>query len=60
MAEGRRRGLNVAAIGVALVIGAVALLVGGGWAIVILEAGAALVVVVAFLIHNRKQPDRTL
>ena len=51
------RGLNVAAIVAALVIGVIGLLVGGGWGIVLLEVGAVLVVVVLFIRNLNREED---
>ena len=44
---------NLAVLAVAVVIGALGLIVGGGWGIVILEAGAASVVVALVILHLR-------
>jgi hypothetical protein len=51
------RRLNVAAIVAALVIGAVALFVGAGWGIVVLEAGGVLVVVAIFIRNLNRGGD---
>jgi hypothetical protein len=50
-------GLSAAAIVAAVALGVLGLLVGGGWGLVILEGGAAFLVVVFFLLNFNRGGD---